>query len=44
MKPEDAKEMQNIFKSNLNEVWKGRFKPEEQKSALEIIKLFYEWR
>ena len=44
MKPGDAKEMQNIFKSNLNEVWKGRFKPEEQKSALEIIKLFYESR
>ena len=44
MKLEDAKELQNIFKSNLNEISKGRFKSEEQKSALENIKLLYESR
>ena len=26
MKLEDAKELQNIFKSNLNEILKGKFK------------------
>ena len=44
MKLEDEKELQNIFKSNLNEISKGRFKSEEQKSALENIKLLYESR
>ena len=44
MKLEDAKELQNIFKSNLNEISKGRFKSEERKSALENIKLLYESR
>ena len=44
MKLEDAKELQNIFKSNLNEISKGRFKSEEQKSALVNIKLLYESR
>ena len=39
MKLEDAKELQNIFKSNLNEISKGIFKSKEQKSALENIKL-----
>ena len=39
MKLEDAKELQNIFKSNLNEISKGRFKPEEEISALENNKL-----
>ena len=44
MKLEVAKELQNIFKSNLNEISKGRFKLKEQKSALENIKLLYESR
>ena len=44
MKLEDAKEPQNIFKSNLNEISKGRFKSKEQKSALENIKMLYESR
>ena len=44
MKPEDAKELQNIFKLNLKEISKGRFKLKEQKSALESIKLLYESR
>ena len=30
MKLEDAKELQNIFKTNLNKISKGRFKSEEQ--------------
>ena len=42
MKLEHMKELQNIFKITLNEISKGRFKSEEQKSALENIKLLYE--
>ena len=44
MKLKDAKELQNIFKTNLNKISKGRFKSEEQKSALANIKLLYESR
>ena len=36
--------MQNIFKKNLNEISKGTFQSEQQKSVLENIKLFYESR
>ena len=39
-----AKKLQNVFKTNLNEISRGRYKSEEQKSALENIKLFYEPR
>ena len=39
---EEAKKLQNKFKSNLNEVSRARNKLEEQKMALENIKLFYE--
>ena len=42
MKLEYAKELQYIFKSNLSEISKGRFKSKEQISALENIKLIYE--
>ena len=42
MKLEDAKELQNIFKSNLNEISKGRFKSKEQISALENIRFLHE--
>ena len=42
MKLEDAKERHNIFKSNLKEILRGRFKSEKQKSALENIEFFYE--
>ena len=38
MKLEDAKEMQNIFKSNLKKISRGRFKSKEQKSGLENIR------
>ena len=33
-----------MFKSNLNEILRGRYKSEEQKSALENIKLLYKSR
>ena len=41
MKLEKAKNLQNVFKSNLNEISKRRFKWEEQKGALENIILLY---
>ena len=41
MKLEDAKELQNIFKSNRREISKERFKSKEQVRALENIKLLY---
>ena len=37
MKLEDVKELQNIFKPNLNKILKSRYKSEEQKSALQNI-------
>ena len=37
---EGAKELQNLFKTNLNEISKGRFKSEEQKSTLKILNCF----
>ena len=42
MKLEEAKNLKNVFKSNLNEISSGRYKLEEQKSALENIKVLYE--
>ena len=39
MKLKEAKEQRNILKLNLNKVLRGRFKSEEQKSALESIEL-----
>ena len=44
MKLEEAKKLQVIFKANLNRILKGRFKSEEQKRAIENIKLLYESR
>ena len=41
MKLEDANKLQNVFKSNLIEISKGKFKLKEQKSALENIKLLF---
>ena len=43
MKIEDAKELQNIFKSTLNEKWNRRFKSEEQRPRQAVIKLFNEY-
>ena len=40
MKLEEVKELQNIFKTNLKDISKGRFKSEDQKIALENINLF----
>ena len=42
MKQEEAKKLQNGFKSNLNEISKGRYKSEEQESAVKNIKLPYD--
>ena len=42
MKLEDAKELHQIFKSNLSEMLKRRLKLEDQRSALKNIKSFYE--
>ena len=41
VKLEEAKKTANIFKSNLNEISRGWYKSEEQKSTLENIKLLY---
>ena len=38
MNPEEAKKL-HVFKLNLNEISKERYKPKEQKRALENIKL-----
>ena len=44
MKPEEAKNLRNVFKSNLNETLRARYKSEEEKSGQENIRLFYESR
>ena len=44
MRLEETEKLQNVFKANLNEISKGRFKSEEQQNALENIKLLYESR
>ena len=41
MKLEGSKKLQDVFKSNLNEISRVRHKSKEQKSALENIKLLY---
>ena len=41
MKLEEAKKLQNMFKLNLNEISRGRYKSKEQKQALENINLIY---
>ena len=40
----EAKYLLNVFKLNLNEILRERYKSEEQKSALENIKLLHESR
>ena len=40
MKLEERKEQENLFKSNLNQISRGRFKSKEQKSPSENIELF----
>ena len=42
MKLENAKKLQILCKSNLNKISKGRFKSEEQQSAIKKINLFHE--
>ena len=41
---EDANELRNMFKTNLREISKERFKSEDKKSVLENIKLRYDLR
>ena len=41
MKLEEAKNMNNIFKLNLNKISEGRFKSEEEKNKFENNKLLY---
>ena len=41
---EESKKLDNVFKSNLNEISRENNKSEEQKSALENIKLLYKSR
>ena len=42
MKLGEAKKLQNVFKLNINEISKARWKSKEQNNALENIKLPYE--
>ena len=42
MKLENAKKLQILCKSNLNKISKGRFKSEEQQSAIKNINFFSE--
>ena len=44
MQLEEAKKLQNVFKLNLNEIWKRRNKSEDEQIALKTIKLLYESR
>ena len=44
MKLEETKNLQNVFKTNLNEISRGKYKSEEQNSALKNIELHYESR
>ena len=44
MKLEDARKLQVIFESNLNQISKASFKSKEQKRSLENIKLLYNSR
>ena len=37
MKLEEAKKLQNVFKSNLSEISRGRFKSKERESVLKNI-------
>ena len=44
MKLEEAKQLENVFKSNINKISRGRYQSKKQKSALEKLNLLYEWR
>ena len=41
MNLEEAKKLQNVLKSNLSEIVRGRYKSREQEKALYDIKLLY---
>ena len=40
MKLEEAANLQNVFKLNLNEISEGRLKSDEQKHSLKILNYF----
>ena len=42
MKLEEAKKYQKVFKSNLQEIVRGRYKSKEQESELQNTKMLYE--
>ena len=42
MKLEEAKNQQDVFKSNLQKISRGQYKQKEQESALQNITLLYE--
>ena len=44
MKLEEAKNEQNLFKSNQNKIKKGKFRSEEETSASENVKIRYNAR
>ena len=44
MKLEEAKQFENLFKSNINKISRGRYQSKKQKRALEKFNLLYEWR
>ena len=40
MKLEEARKLQNVFKSNLNEISRGRYKSDKKKVHWEILNCF----
>ena len=40
MKLEEARKLQNVFKSNLNEISRGRYKSDQKKVHWEILNCF----
>ena len=44
IKLEESKKIKGVFNWNLSKISRGRYKLEEEKSALENIKLLYELR
>lgn len=42
MKLEEAKQLENVFKSNINKISRGRYQSKKQKRALEKFNLLYQ--
>ena len=43
-KQKKKQQLQTVFQSNINKIWRGRYKSKKQKSALDKIKLLFESR